>query len=232
MTDPIDETPFTEPICMLEDLRRIFRQSLDAFRAEAGRREPEDEVAEVLTAMRREMVAVRALSASLEKDLLSTAGELDREREALTNCERRGDMARAIDDAETVRIASEFAARHREKVRILEQKREALKEELDLRRAESEEMTVRYREAEANRFVLLAQLRQAAAREARTAPPPGQPDPFSDFSRMEERVHRDSDYLAALEELDDDDPPPSRADPDPAEVENRLRELKRRMGRE
>src|SRR5690606_24914753 len=117
------------------------------------------------------------------------------------------------------------------KLRILEQKRAALKEELDLRRAESEEMTVRYREAEANRFVLLAQLRQAAGREARTAPPPGQPDPFSDFSRMEERVHRDSDYLAALEELDDS-PPPLRPDPDPAEVENRLRELKRRMGRE
>lgn len=216
---------------MLEDIRRIFRQSLDAFRAEAGRREPEDEVAEVLTAMRREMVAVRALSAAIEKDLLSVTGEIDREREVLADCERRGDMARAIDDAETVRIAGEFAARHRDKLRILEQKKAALQDELALRRKETEEMTAKYRDADANRFVLLAQLRQAAARHARSAPPSDQPNPFSDFARMEDRVHRDSDYLAALEELDENPAPPP-VDPDPVQVENRLRELKRRMGRE
>lgn len=216
---------------MLEDLRRIFRQSLDAFRAEAGRREPEDQIAEILTAMRREMVAVRALAASLEKDLLSTSADVDREQEALASCERRGDMARTIGDAETVRVADEFASRHRDKLRILRQKKEALKGELELRRREAEEMTVRYREADANRFVLLAQLRQAAARQARTAPPPDQSDPFSDFARMEERVRHSSDYLSALEEIEDT-PTPPRPDPDGAQVEDRLRELKRRMGRE
>ena len=114
----------------------MFRQSVESFRTELHRREPEDHVAEVLTAMRREMVAVRALVSSLERDLVSAVAELDRERDALASCERRGDMARAIGDEETVRIAAEFAERHRNKVRILDQKRLALVEELELRRRE------------------------------------------------------------------------------------------------
>lgn len=216
---------------MLEDLRRIFRQSLDAFRTELHRREPEDQVAEVLTAMRREMVATRAVVSSLEKDLVNTTGELDREREALANCERRGEMARAIGDQETVRVAEGFAERHRSKLKILEQKKLTLADELALRRRDSEEMAVKYRDADANRFVLLAQLRQASARAARVTPSPDEPDPFSDFARMEERVHRDGDYLNALEELDESTPV-AEAAPDPTAVEDRLRELKRRMGKE
>jgi hypothetical protein len=216
---------------MLDDLRRIFRQSVDAFRSEIRFSAPEDQVAEILTAMRKEMVAVRAMVSSLANDLVRAGEELDREREALELCERRGAMAKSIGDDETVRVAEDFAHRHRDKVRILVQKKLALEEEIALRKHESEEMTKKYREADANRFVLLAQLRQAAAREARAAPPPGEPDPFADFTRMEERVTGTADYLRALDELDDSPPPPSSV-PDPAEVEDRLRELKRKMGRE
>lgn len=209
----------------------MFRQSVESFRTELHRREPEDHVAEVLTAMRREMVAVRALVSSLERDLVSAVAELDRERDALASCERRGDMARAIGDEETVRIAAEFAERHRNKVRILDQKRLALVEELELRRRESEDMTVKYREADANRFVLLAQLRQASARAARSSPPTDEVDPFTDFAQMEERIRSEGDYLSALDELDES-PPASPPPPDPNAVEDRLRDLKRRMGRE
>lgn len=215
---------------MLDDLRRIFRQSVDAFRSERHFNAPEDQVAEILTAMRKEMVAVRAMVSALETDLLRAREEADREREALAQCERRGDMARAIGDEETVRVAEEFAARHRDKVRILDQKRLSLEEEIALRKHETEEMTKKYREADANRFVLLAQLRQAAARQARAAPPPGDPDPFSDFARMEDRVTGTADYIRALDELDDSPPAPPAHDP--AAVEDRLRELKRKMGRE
>lgn len=215
---------------MLDDLRRIFRQSVDAFRSELRLGAPEDQVAEILTAMRKEMVAVRGVISALENDALRTHEELGRERDALSQCERRGAMAKSIGDHETVRVAEEFAVRHREKVRILEQKKVSLEQEIVLRKSESEEMTVKYREADANRFVLLAQLRQAAAREMRSAPPPDEPDPFTEFARMEGRVASTADYIRALDELDDSPPPPPA--PDPAVVEARLRELKRRMGKE
>ena len=45
---------------MLNDIRRIFQKSIEAFRQELGTREPEDEIAGLLASMRRELVAARA----------------------------------------------------------------------------------------------------------------------------------------------------------------------------
>jgi phage shock protein A len=51
--------------------------------------------------------------------------------------------------------------------------------------------------------------------------------PLDDFSRAEEKIEHDSAYADALEEMGG--PPPPRRPP-AADVDDRLAELKRRMG--
>ncbi len=216
---------------MFNEIRRIFKQSIDAFRAEIGTREPEDEVAELLSSMRREMVAARAALPEFEADVLRVRNELAREREAVAQCERRARMAERIGDTETVRVATEFGARHQQRAAILEQKLSAAEGEVILHRREVEDMTVRYKEADANRFALLAQLRRTAAGDRMRSASSAEAGAFADFSRMEERLERDGAYIDALGELDET--PPSTPAPESSRdvVEERLRELKRRMGK-
>lgn len=83
----------------------------------------------------------------LEQALATTERELGRERVELETAERRGRLARDIDDAETAAIADQFVTRHRERVTLLERKLEVQREELTLARREYEELAERYRAA-------------------------------------------------------------------------------------
>ncbi|HEX8430544.1 MAG TPA: hypothetical protein VF625_04620, partial [Longimicrobium sp.] len=148
---------------MLDDLRTLFSRTWTSFLTEAGRREPEDEVAALLAAMRREMVQARADLPLHEKAVAAAVAELERERRALDDAVRRGGMAERIHDAETVRVAAEFAARHRSRVGVLEEKVKAARAEWELRKKESEEMMRRFKEAESNRFILVSELRRRGA---------------------------------------------------------------------
>jgi phage shock protein A len=189
---------------MFKDLQRLFQKSMEAFRQELDRREPEDRVAELLSSMRQELVEARASLPLLEQEVQRAGQARDREREEVAKCERRGTLAERIGDAETARVAGEFAARHRERLAVLEKKLVAAEAELAMRRSEAEEMKRRFKEADANRFALLAQLRQQGARQRMDSMLGEEDSAAADWSRLE----------------------------DAAEVEARLQELKRRMGRE
>ena len=214
---------------MLNEILSVFKRSVAAFREELSTREPEDQVAELLAAMRKELVAARAAIPEFEADLARTRADLAAERDALAQCERRRDLATRIGDTETVRIAEEFAGKHRVRIDVLVQKVIAAEAELDLQRREAEEMKKRYQEADANRFALLAQIRRTSTTERMRQSTSGE-GVFADWSRMEERVEQEISFVEALEEVEGRPPPPPRRD-DPAAVEERLRELKRRMGR-
>ena len=215
---------------MLDDLKRLFAKTWSAFLEETARRDPADEVAGLLASMRREMVQARAALPLYEKNVQGTTTELERERRALDDAVRRGGMAERIADAETARVAREFAERHRQREAVLEEKLRAANAELQLRRAEAEEMMRRYKEADANRFILVAEIRRRGAHAALDAAGRRDPsDPLDDMSRMEERVASDTAYADALDDLAADagaPPPPPRR----PSVEDQLAELKRRMG--
>jgi phage shock protein A len=215
---------------MLDDLQRLFRQSIDAFRAELSRRDPADQVSDLLSAMRKEMVAARAALPVLEEEVRRSDEELTRERALLEQCERRLALAERIGDAETVGIARDFAERHGERARVLEQKRSAARAELDLRLREAEEMQRKYKESDANRFALLAQLRQQQARDTMRSRLDDEAGPFADFARMEDSVRDTAAYADAVRDLADEDGPAPPPDPGP-DLDARLRELKRRMGK-
>lgn len=213
---------------MFRDIQRVFRESMAAFRSELGRREPEDQVAELLSAMKREMVAARADLPLHREEVERSQRAVQRERAELEACERRKGMAERIGDEETARVAEEFAARHRERVLVLEQKAQAAEAELALRTREIEEMKARYQEADANRFALLAQLRRSGAQQRMRSALGGEEGAFADFDRMQEAVDGNASYADALDDLAD----PTPAPPPPPDVDDRLRELKRRMGKD
>lgn len=214
---------------MFDDLRKLFRESVAAFRTEIGRREPEDEVAELLSAMRRELVAARAALPEYTAARDQARAELARERTLLEQTERRGALAERIGDAETVRVAAEFADGHRARVEVLEHRVAAAEAECELRTREAEAMKRRFQEADANRMLLLAELRRGASRERLRGVEQGAGSAFADWERMAERIDTDAGYADALRDLDDAPPPRNTADP---AVDERLRELKRRMGKE
>jgi hypothetical protein len=210
---------------MLDDLKKMFSQAWDSFITEVGKRDPEDQVAGLLGAMRREMVEVRAQIPLLETNYKAAVVELERERKRLDDTTRRRAMAERIADAETVRVADEFAEKHRRRIAVLEEKVRAAKAEWELRQQESTEMMSQYKEAETNRFALLGELRRQGAR-ARIDAAGGGPL-GDDFDRVAQQIDDEANYSDALSGLEDSDiPRPSPA----SDVDARLEELKRRMG--
>lgn len=212
---------------MLDDLKKMFSEAWASFSAEMSRREPEDQIAGLLGAMRREMVAVRAEIPALEENHRATVAELERERKRLDDTVRRGAMAQRIADAETVRVAREFEEKHRRRIAVLEEKVRATAAEWELRRQEAQEMMAQYKDAEANRFALLAELRRQGARGTINSAMGGSRE-GDDFDRMAGKIEDEAAFADALEDLDGTAPPRR---PAPAEdVDTRLEELKRRMG--
>lgn len=212
---------------MIDDLKRVFSRTWDAFVSELGRRDPEDEVAGLLTAMRREMVDARAALPQLEEHAAAAEAELARERRALEDAERRGALAERAGDAETMRVAADFADRHRRRLSVLEEKVRALRAERELRAAEVQDMMRRYKEADANRFTLLNEVRRAQSRQRLDEAAGTTRD---DWDRAADRIERDIAYGDALDDLSDLDPTPPPPPPREDLVEERLREMKRRMG--
>ncbi len=121
------------------------------------------------------------------------------ERRQLEDAERRGRLAAAVPDPETVAIAARFATRHRERVILLERKVSVQRDELVLAERELEELAAHA--AELGRRDVAEALRSAAAPGARPAPEP-RPSLEDDLKRMQaerrlmdEAVERQLAYL-------------------------------------
>jgi hypothetical protein len=125
---------------MFERLRDAINAALDAATPEADGRE-------ILSGMRDAVIEASAGLQGMRQDLEETEKRLLVERKRLQDAERRGRMAAEIDDAETVRIAEEFASKHRERVAVLEDKLQAQRAELDLAQRELEGMKAQLKQA-------------------------------------------------------------------------------------
>jgi len=93
------------------------------------------------------MVEAKAALAALRSDLTQTERGLAAERAQLEATERRGRLAAEIPDAETVAVAERFAAKHRERVSLLERKLQVQQDEVALAERDLEELTRQYRGA-------------------------------------------------------------------------------------
>ena len=97
--------------------------------------------------LREALVEARLGITEMRRALASAAAELESERKQLADTERRGRLAAAVPDAETVAVAERFAIRHRERILVLERKVVLQRDELGLAEREAQEMTAQWRSA-------------------------------------------------------------------------------------
>jgi hypothetical protein len=119
---------------VFERLRAAINAALDAATPPANLRD-------LSAQMRRAVIELRAAVGRMRDDLAATASQLESERRARDDAARRGQLAAGINDHETVSVAGKFAARHTERIGVLEQKQAAQQSELALAERELEEMT-------------------------------------------------------------------------------------------
>ncbi|MGQ0814144.1 MAG: hypothetical protein ACT4O1_06725 [Gemmatimonadota bacterium] len=166
---------------MFDEWKKAWQQAVENFERELGA--SNDEFASPnhrAFAMRRDLAAARAALNRLEADLVQARKDLTTEHEAEQTARRRADLAQRIDDADTVRIALDFATRHAQRADILRRKVEVFADELMMRR---EELTA----MEQNAAVELEKIEAEQHNEA-------------DFRRLE-RERKEKDAEARLEEL-------------------------------
>ena len=171
----------------------------------------------------------------LEDQLTRAKAEAQREQTEAATAQRRGKMAVDIGDDETAKVALEYAAKHEERHQVLEQKIQALTKELALRSKEVEEMLAKVKEAQAKRDTLTATTGRSGARESISAAD----DLFGELDRMAEKIGDEDARAGAAQDFSDMDFSASDFDaelhrePEPeVDMDARLEELKRRMGKE
>jgi hypothetical protein len=102
---------------------------------------------EEAVAIQQHLVALKLGLDDLRRGYAATERELAREREQLSAAERRGQQATEIQDAETVRIATEFIAKHRERVEVLERKLAVQQDEVAMAERDAATMLARLKQA-------------------------------------------------------------------------------------
>ena len=101
--------------------------------------------------LREAVIEMRAGLGAMRDALARTEHELAAERRQHEDAVRRRALAAGIGDTETVDVAARFAARHQERVGVLERKLAVQQDELAMAERELEELTSRYRAAAAGR---------------------------------------------------------------------------------
>lgn len=218
---------------MFDDLRAAFKEALDNFNKELNRDQVSDAADKLLVGMRDEIVEEKAQVTGLEEQLETTRAEIAKLTDDAGTARRRLEMARSIDDHETVRLAGEYVTRIEAHTAVLEKKADALDEELRFRRRTVEEMFVRFEEAKKKRASLEATTGRTSARETISAAS----DLFDELDRMADKIegtHAQAAAAREVGEIDLDEGPAhgidlGEAGPEALDVDAALAELKRRM---
>lgn len=217
---------------MFENLREAFREAVDNFNRELNRDDIPEVVDGLLRQMREEVTDAKAQVFTLEEQIKRAIQLSEMEEKEAKTCRRREEMALKIGDEETARVAVEYAEKHERRREIQARKALALKEELELKKGEVEDMLAKFKEAKAKRETLTATQGRAEARNALG----GASDLFEELDRMAEKIdgvdrkrEAEEDLLEEFGDLESG----STRGPSPEELaEARLRELKRKMGEE
>ncbi len=214
---------------MFENLRRAFAEAVDNFNRELNRDAVPEHVDKLLVGMRSELVDAKAHIKKLTSDLAAARASFEKETHEVKTCLRREQMALEIGDAETAELARQYAEKHERRRMVLEQKVQALEDELGVAEADYASMTEQYKKAEASRASLTAQAGRAQARDSIQ----GAGDLFDRMDQIEEQIEDQDHQAQAAREMDrefdlggSDDfrVPPAR------DIDDRLADLKRRMG--
>jgi len=212
-------------------LDEAMRKLEDAFGAG-----PEDEIDDLLRAMRSELIETKARIPEIEAQIQLYRKRLTGELAKVEECERRASQAEAIEDHETVTVAREFMAKHVSRAEVAQQRLAAAEADLALQKQTVVEQMSQLKSSIARKDAIAAQARRGRAIDNLRG---GGENAVDDFERLEERMTRDADLDDASREVDDSLGDYSAADDlldeplDPtARADEQLRELKRRMADE
>ncbi|HEY0304036.1 MAG TPA: hypothetical protein VGC44_03640 [Longimicrobiales bacterium] len=170
---------------MFEDWKKAWEQAVSNFQRELQEEDqPGDLPGHRAASMRRDLANAKRALDRLQGDIVSTTQELSREEEEIATCERRAAQAERIGDAETARIAAEFARKHTDRAAILRRKVEVLQDEFAMRK---DELTVMEQQAETE----FAEIRQAQTDRIKHE---------AEFRQLDQQ-RRERDAEARLEEL-------------------------------
>lgn len=217
---------------MFEALRQAFREAAENFRTELNRDRVPEAVDGLLRAMQNELVDAKVHLDRLREEVTRTEAEAAREEDEAKTCLRREELALRISDTETALVARDFAEKHLRRHDLLKEKAGVLARELAERSAEVDDMMAQVKEARTRRSELAATAGRASARASFAEAD----DLFAQMDRMAEKISGFESQGAASQEVDEllghapraDRPPPSGE----VELDDRLAELKRKMGRE
>lgn len=119
---------------MFDDWKQAWREAVENFRRELKESEEGDGSPPDVRAMKRDVVSARGALDKLDAEIAQVRKDAATEREQETVCRRREGLAKNIGDAETARLAGEFAARHVDRAAVFERKAEVLEQERSLLR--------------------------------------------------------------------------------------------------
>ena len=227
---------------MFDNLREAWREAVDNFKAELNRDDlPEDvhgSMNRLMLGMRKEIAGAKSRLDVLNDQLAEARTEVSYESVEEATCRRREEAARRVGDIETARIATEYALRHARRRELLARKAAVIDEERSMRAAEIAEMLARLREVQGRYDALAAtgtgsddnkgnewagkELLEELERTASTM------DGVTDDSRpqtiegLEQQIQREYANLRVE--------PWAPAERPRTDLDERLSELKRRMG--
>ena len=125
---------------MFEGLRSRIEQFLAAHTAPADARAN-------AAMLQQAVIEAKVSLGQMREGLTATERELAQEQKQLDAAERRGRLAAEIPDQETVDLAARYAAKHRDRVQVLQRKLAVQRDELALAEREVAEMTAQLRAA-------------------------------------------------------------------------------------
>jgi hypothetical protein len=120
-----------------------LKARLERLLAEAGRADGRTRAA----MLREALIDARTGIGVMRDALAAVEAELAAERKRLDDAERRGRLAAEVPDPETVAVAERFAAKHRERVTLLERKLALQRDELAIAEREEAQISVEFRAA-------------------------------------------------------------------------------------
>jgi len=232
MVDSDNDAPYTDD--MFKKLKDAIDAALTSLEGKTG--DQAEDIDRLLAGMREELIEAKAATPKLEKGLEKLRRQQAVERKKAEDCVRRAGQAEEIGDAETMRVAVEFAERHRERARVHGEQIEAAEAELALHLKSVKEMSAQLKSSIARKDALKVQSRRSRATESLRG---GGYTASDRFDRMAADIEDEAERAEASRDLDDELAygGPGRGanygpiDPDEL-ADLQLDELKRRMAEE
>ena len=97
--------------------------------------------------LREAMIELKIGLQAMREGLDATTRQVEEQRQYLADAERRGRLASAVPDPETVRVAEEFAGKHRERIALLERKLAVQQQEMTMAQRDLDELRIRFKAA-------------------------------------------------------------------------------------